>query len=352
MSDFVFFLGNKKGASYVSFKVTPRRALKKAQGKRQNRSFMHAQLHMSAISRKGGRSAVAASAYRSGQSVVACAAYRAGDKLHDERYTKTHDYSKKHHVVHAAIVAPEQSAEWMKERETLWNGVEAFEKRKDAQLAKEALLILPRNLSHEQQQEVVEGFIQDSLTSRGLIADYAIHEPDASDGGKNPHAHVLFTLRPVEGDSFGKKLTGYKDGGLDGKEFLQELKFCYTEHLNRVSSANDNNAPVFDLRSNKERGIDRLPQPKIGPKAKALESQGYRTERVRKVQKVQQINKAKVAQRRHIRSYQLIGGGSQQPAFVAESIRADLARKYYDVMYGRDGSHDDYSPHQSHEHER
>lgn len=313
---------------------------------------MHAQLHMSAISRKGGRSAVAASAYRSGQSVVACAAYRAGDRIKDERYEKTHDYSKKHHVIHAEIIAPQHAPDWMKERGSLWNGVERHEKRKDAQLAKEALLILPRNLSHQQQKEVVESFIKDSLTSRGLVADYAIHEPDASDGGKNPHAHILFTLRPVEGDSFGKKLTGYKDGGLDGKEFLQELKFCYTEHLNRVSSTNDNNAPVFDLRSNKDRGIDRLPQPKIGAKANALEKQGYRTERMRKAKKVEQINKAKQAHRRHVKSYQLIGGGSSQPAYVAESIRADLARKYYEAIYGKDIAHGDYSNSQSNWYDR
>jgi ATP-dependent exoDNAse (exonuclease V) alpha subunit len=296
---------------------------------------MHANLHISAITRGAGRNAAAASAYRSGSSVVACAAYRASEKLHDETYQKTHDYTKKHNVLHAEIVTPEGAPEWMKDREKLWNGVEAGEKRKDAQLAKEVVLVLPRNLDHEQHKEVVRGWISDNITRRGLVADFAIHEPDASDGGKNPHAHVMFTLRPVEGDGFGKKLTGYKDGGLDGKEVLAEMRSSYEHHLNATSAESDDNQQiVFDLRSYKEKGIDRVPQPKIGAKVTHLEKRGYNTERMKDVERVKHLNLAKDGYRRHIRTYQQIGGGSKHHAFVIESIRADIAEKYYDVVYG------------------
>ncbi|RYC66263.1 MobA/MobL family protein, partial [Spirosoma sordidisoli] len=85
---------------------------------------------MSAISRSNGRNAVGASAYRSGtavtyRSAVACAAYRAGEKMKDDRYEKTHDYTKKHNVLHSEIIAPQGAADWMTDREKLWNGVEA-----------------------------------------------------------------------------------------------------------------------------------------------------------------------------------------------------------------------------------
>ena len=296
---------------------------------------MHANLHIQTISRGARKSTVAAAAYRSGSSVVACAAYRACEKLEDERYNKTHDYSKKHNVLHAEIITPDHAPEWMGDRQKLWNGVEAGEKRKDAQLAKEVILVLPRNLDHDQHKQVVEGWIQDNITKRNLIADYAIHNPDASDGGKNPHAHVMFTLRPVEKDgTFGKKLTGYKNGGLDGKEFLHEIRFSYQDHLNQASAKNDNNQVVFDLRSYRERGIDKTPQPKKGQKVTHLEKRGYSTQWNREVEKVKQINQAKQGYRKHIRSYQKIGGGSQQPAYVVESMRADIANRYYDVMYG------------------
>ncbi len=296
---------------------------------------MHANLHLNALSRKAGKNAAASSAYRSGSSVVACAAYRAGEQLVDNRANKTHDYTKKHHVLHTNIVTPKHAPEWMKNREKLWNGVEAGEKRKDAQLAKEAVLVLPRNLDHEQHKEVIEGWISDNITQRNLIADYAIHNPDAADGGKNPHAHVMFTLRPVEQDStFGKKLTGYKNGGLDGKEFLSEIRFSYQDHLNRVSAKDEKNQVIFDLRSYKEKGIDKIPQPKKGQKVTHLEKQGYQTLWGKEVEKVRRINHAKQGYRKHLQSYQKIGGGSQQPAFVVEAMRADIANRYYDIIYG------------------
>ena len=296
---------------------------------------MHANLHISAITRGAGRNAAAASAYRSGSSVVACAAYRASEKLHDQTYQKTHDYTKKHNVLHAEIVTPEGAPEWMTDREKLWNGVEAGEKRKDAQLAKEVVLVLPRNLDHEQHKDVVRGWIADNITRRGLVADFAIHEPDASDGGKNPHAHVMFTLRPVEGDGFGKKLTGYKDGGLDGKEVLAEMRESYQHHLNAASTSNDNDQIVFDLRSYKERGIDRVPQPKIGAKVTHLEKRGYVTEWGGEFRKWQHQNLSK-PYTKHIGSYHLIGDGGKNSSNFLEAIRADIADRYYDVMFGED----------------
>lgn len=298
---------------------------------------MHANLHINAISRSHGKSTVAASAYRSGRSVVACAAYRSGERLNDDRYNKTHDYTNKQNVLHEEIITPANAPAWMKERQSLWNGVETFERRKDAQLAKEVVLVLPRNLSPEQHIEVVQGWVKDNIISRGLVADVALHSPDASDGGKNPHAHVMFTLRPVEGDGFGKKLTGYKDGGLDSREVLTAFRFSYEEHLNRASTANDNNQVIFDLRSYKERGIDRVPQPKKGPKVTHLEKQGYRTTRGDEVRRTMAINRAKDGWRQHIRTYQKIGTGTRFSRNFMEAMRADMAQKYYEVMYGDSG---------------
>jgi ATP-dependent exoDNAse (exonuclease V) alpha subunit len=293
---------------------------------------MHANLHMNAICRSGGRSAVGASAYRSGsavssRSVVACAAYRSAEKIKDERAETTHDFTQKKNVLHSEIITPKGAPDWMSEREELWNAVEAGEKRKDAQLAKEIVLTLPRNLDHQQHRDVVRDFIQHNLTSRGLVADYAIHSPKASDGEQNPHAHILFTLRPVEGDGFGKKLTGYH--GLDGRETLQEMRFSYEAILNQASTQADSEIR-FDLRNLKDRGIDRAPQPKIGPKVAALEKRGYRTEWGKEVQRVKHQNHARAAQASHQRFNQL----AYQAGRAVDDVRDDIAHKYYEVMYG------------------
>lgn len=295
---------------------------------------MHANLHMNAISRSNGREAVGAAAYRSGtavtyRSAVAAAAYRAGEKVKDDRYEKTHDYTKKHNVEHAEIITPDGAPEWMKDREKLWNAVEAGEKRKDAQLAKEALLVLPRNLTPDQQKEVVRFFIQENITRRGLVADYAIHSPEASDGEKNPHAHIMFTLRPVEGEGFGKKLTGRAAGALDSRDVLQDMRFSYERILNDVSKQS-NSEIRFDLRNLKEKGIDRQPQPKIGPKVTHLEKRGYRTEWGKEVRQIIHENKAKAAQVSHHQFNRL----TYLAARAVDNVRDDVAHKYYEVMYG------------------
>ena len=313
---------------------------------------MHANLHIKTISRGAGKDASAAAAYRSGSSVVAAASYRAGDKLRDERSQKIHDYTRKDHVLHTEIMAPEHAPDWVYDRQTLWNNVEAGEKRKDAQLAKEVVLTLPRNLDHEQHKKVVRGWVDENVISRGLIADVAIHNPDAADGGKNPHAHVMFTLRPIDTEgNFGKKLTGYKNGGLDGKQVLKELRFSYQDHLNKASAENDNNQVVFDLRSYREKGIDRIPQPKKGPKVTYLEKRGYRTEWSLQVEKIKQMNQAKAGHRRYIRTYSKFGSNSEKHASLPEAIRQDIANRYYDIAYG-DGTEGSFNRDIEHGYER
>ena len=79
-----------------------------------------------------------------GRSAVACAAYRSGSKLHDEYYNKTYDYTKKEDVVFTQILTPDNAPEHFKDRQNLWNVVEKGEKRKDAQLAREFTISLPR----------------------------------------------------------------------------------------------------------------------------------------------------------------------------------------------------------------
>jgi len=289
--------------------------------------------------------------------VVAAAAYRAGEKLEDKGAYKTFDYTRKHHVEAQGMLTPAHAGEWTKDRQTYWNAVEAREKRKDALLAKEAVLVLPRNLSEEQRKEVVEGWANENLVKqRGLVVDYAIHAPDASDGGKNYHAHVLYYPRPIaENGEFDKyKLTGFKTPNtVDGTKPLKQFRYSYQEHLNKASQANDNNQIVWDLRSYKDRGIDRIPQPKKGRKVTALEKRGYQTQRGKEVTKVKMINDAKKGYRKHVATYQKMNGSTHttKHAGTAQSIRNDVANRYYDVMYG-DGSENSFYRNNSDGYER
>lgn len=136
-----------------------------------------------------------------GRSVVAMAAYRAGERLRDERRGVDVDFSRRRGVVHAEILAPQDAAEWLLDRGSLWNGVERMETRRDAQLAREINLALPHELSAEEQLALVRAFALEHFVALGMVADIAIHAPvlEKGDDPRNFHAHVLLTMRQAGG---------------------------------------------------------------------------------------------------------------------------------------------------------
>lgn len=95
-------------------------------------------LHVKVIGRKAGSSAVASAAYRS------------ASRLRDDRLEHSHDFSSKRGVVHSEVMVPENAPEHLSDRERLWNDVEAFEVRKDTQLAREVEFALPRAMRQVQ----------------------------------------------------------------------------------------------------------------------------------------------------------------------------------------------------------
>lgn len=153
-------------------------------------------LRLKVVSRSLGRAPRPGGARR--RSVVAAAAYRSGERLYDDSQGKWFQFDKPD-VVHTEIMAPDGAAAWVYDRQVLWNRVERSEKRIDAQLAREVEVTLPRELSRDAQLGLVRTFVRDRYVSAGMVADVAIHAPAASDGREQPHAHILLTLRRLDG---------------------------------------------------------------------------------------------------------------------------------------------------------
>lgn len=193
-----------------------------------------------------------------GRSLVASAAYRSGEKLFDARYNKDQDYTQKQHVVHKEILLPEQAPSWMAERETLWNAVEAAEKRKDAQLAREFTISLPQELSLESNILLAREFAQRAFVDRGMVADVCIHTEKAKDGSLQPHAHILLTLREVTQEGFGKKARAWND-----KSLLLHWRETWAEYANHAL-AREGFDKTIDHRTLEAQGITLEPQHKIG----------------------------------------------------------------------------------------
>lgn len=156
----------------------------------------------------------------SGQSAVMSAAYRHCARMEYEREARVADYRAKQGLAHEEFVVPADAPEWLRSliadrsvsgaSAAFWNAVEVFEKRSDAQLAKDVTMALPLELSREQNIVMVREFVASHITGKGMVADWVIH-----DNPGNPHVHLMMTLRPLTEDGFGQKKVVIT--GSDGK---------------------------------------------------------------------------------------------------------------------------------------
>jgi ATP-dependent exoDNAse (exonuclease V) alpha subunit len=228
-------------------------------------------LHVNIIGRSSGRSSVGASAYRSGEKlrIVESASYRSGEELYDENVKMTHDYTQKGGIAHTEIMLPQNAPKKFTNRETLWNAVEQSEKRKDARLAREIIIALPREFNLEEQKAVLREYIQENFVDEGMCADLAIH--DKGDG--NPHAHIMLTTRDVTPDGFGKKNINWNN-----QSELLKWRKRWADITNDMFEEKELDIRI-DHRSYKAQGIDREPTIHMGHEAWALEKKGIKTEK-------------------------------------------------------------------------
>ena len=237
-----------------------------------------------------------------GQSAVAAAAYRAGEKLHSEYYGEDSDYTRKGGVICSEILLPSHAPPEYADRETLWNAVEKAERGKKAQLAYSFDIALQNEFSMQENIDLARQFLSDNFVSRGMVVDFAVHQPDKADGGiSNPHFHVMCPIRPIEPDGrWGKKqrreyvLDEYGERVLDeagnyvfnavpttdwGKpETLEAWRQAWAETCN-AKFAEKNLECRIDHRSFARQGVDQIPTQHEGPTVRAMEAKGIRTDK-------------------------------------------------------------------------
>ena len=213
-------------------------------------------LHVKVIGRKAGSSAVASAAYRS------------ASRMRDERIDRVQDFTAKRGVVHSEVLLPENAPEHWSDRERLWNDVEAFEVRKDAQLAREVEFAIPREMTQAQGIELARDFAQAEFVDQGMIADLNVHWDIGEDGMPKPHAHVMLTMRSVGENGFGQKVRDW-----NRTEMVERWRERWAEHVNERLAELDIDARI-DHRSLEAQGIGLEPQSQIGAPAQRIEGEG------------------------------------------------------------------------------
>ena len=209
---------------------------------------------------------------KSGSSAVASAAYRSASRLRDERLERSHDFSGKRGVVHSEVMLPENTPERWSDRERLWNDVEAFEIRKDAQLAREIEFAIPREMSERDGIELARDFVRGEFVDQGMIADLNVHWDKSEDGMPKPHAHVMLTMRTVDENGFGQKVREW-----NRTEMVERWRERWAALANERLAELDIDARI-DHRSLEAQGIALEPQSQIGAPAKRIEVRGIEGE--------------------------------------------------------------------------
>ena len=233
-------------------------------------------LSVKPISRSAGRTATAAAAYRSGSLIV------------DERTGELHDYTRKRDVVQegSGIVLPPGAPAWAEDRAALWNAAEAAEKRKDARVARDYEVAIPKELTREQGIALVRDFAVGLAERYGVAVDYNVHRDDlrkwdgTDKGWQGYHAHVLTSTRKLGRDGFGEKAEielsdskrkslGLGDGASEIERVREMWEVAANRHLEQAHQSQR-----IDRRSLKDQGIDREPTVHLGPGVTALEREG------------------------------------------------------------------------------
>ncbi|MGO6984213.1 Ti-type conjugative transfer relaxase TraA [Rhizobium leguminosarum] len=227
----------------------------------------------------------------SGRSAVLSAAYRHCAKMEFEREARTIDYTRKQGLLHEEFVIPGDAPAWLRAMisdrsvagasEAFWNKVEGFEKRSDAQLAKDVTIALPLELTAEQNIALMRDFVERHIATQGMVADWVYH-----DAPGNPHVHLMTTLRPLTEDGFGSKKVAVlaPDGKPirnDAGRIVYQLWAGSTEDFNVFRDGwfacqNKHLALAgldirIDGRSFEKQGIDLEPTIHLGVGAKAIE---------------------------------------------------------------------------------
>jgi len=182
------------------------------------------------------------------------------------------------------ILVPADAPAWCHglTRQILWNRVEAHERRKDAQTARELRIIIPREVPAQARAQLIREYVQTSFVAKGMIADVAWHNKTASDGKEQPHAHVMLTMRPLTADGFGLKSrhdwvpdpTGrtHPDGrpvlvasNADSWNCPDYFERCREDWQNIANDAlaEAGSEARIDRRSLLARGLSRLPEPAL-----------------------------------------------------------------------------------------
>jgi hypothetical protein len=171
--------------------------------------------------------------------------------------------------------------------QAFWAAADTYE-RANGRLYTELEIALPRELSHPDQEALARSFIDTQIGTEHPCS-WALHVSHALDGGEQPHVHVMFSERTHDGIDRGPDLFfrranpddpahggAAKDPAWNHRDKVKELREAWTATANQALERAGFDLRI-DHRSLEAQGIDRSPEPKLGPERTALLRRGIET---------------------------------------------------------------------------
>ena len=171
-------------------------------------------------------------------SAVSSSAYQSGEKLYSEREQVTRYYPKRsERIIHTEIMLPDNAPPEYMSRERLWNSAEMNEPQRNAQYARRFVMALPRELSYEDNLELVRQYCQEQFVSKGMCVDLAYHYDDSD----NPHVHILVSrseFRKEELTGIDDSLIRISKGYIQSHRAMRDASRIATEIAGPVNTIN------------------------------------------------------------------------------------------------------------------
>jgi hypothetical protein len=186
------------------------------------------------------------------------------------------------HVEHRNMPA------WAQENpRAFWAAADTYE-RANGRLYTELDITLPRELPRPAQVAVARAFI-DCVIGMAHPCSWAVRVRQALDGGEHPYVLLMVSERTLDGIARGPDLFfrranpdapahggAAKDPAWHERAKLLELREAWAATANRALERAGLEARI-DHRSLEAQGIDRMPEPKLGPERTAMLRRGIET---------------------------------------------------------------------------
>ena len=194
---------------------------------------------------------------------------------------------------------------WSEDIAHFWQSADNCE-RANGRAYSEIEFALPRELGKDDQIKLARLAVSQWLGDRHTYT-LAVHDREAADGGRNVHAHLMFSERVNDGinrptpEAYFKRAAvkdrdpasggAKKDRNWNRKARVFEIREEWAKLANDFLAGRGHDRRM-DTRSNSDRGL-RSPEPKLGPKKRGDRPDPWREEREVKVKTTRMLKGAR-----------------------------------------------------------